>query len=335
MAIELKNILNRLSAGDILEKEEARGVLAGIAGGGTDPSQVAAFLASYNMRPVTGPELSGFREAMIDLAVKVDLGTLETVDVCGTGGDGKDTFNISTASAFVIAGAGYKVAKHGNYSVSSQCGSSNVLEFLGYKMSADPDKLKRELDEAGFCYMHAPLFHPAMKEVAPVRRALGVKTFFNILGPLLNPSLPKYQLTGVFSASVIPLYKAVFDDIGITYAILHSLDGYDEISLTGPFRVATRLDDRQWHPSDLGMETAAPRALFGGSTVEEAAGILTALLAGNGTAAQRDAVCANAAFAIRCIDLSKPIARCIDLARESLVGGKAKAVLDKVIRLNQ
>jgi anthranilate phosphoribosyltransferase len=329
--MDLKDILNRLFRGDILSREEARDIISAMGKGAIDASQVAAFLTCYNMRPVTGAELAGFRQAMIELAVPVDFSDLETIDVCGTGGDGKDTFNISTTASFVIAGAGYKVAKHGNYGVSSGCGSSNVLEFLGYEMTNDPGKLRSGLERANFCYMHAPLFHPAMKHVAPVRKAIKVKTFFNLLGPLLNPSRPRQQLTGVFSEEIMPLYRAVFEDMDIRYAIIHAADGYDEISLTGPFRVVDNTADSVVRPDQIGLPAIDAEALHGGTSIAGAAGILTGILSGNGSAAQRDVVCANAAYAIRCFNPGAAIADCLAEARESLDSGKAYAALKAAV----
>ena len=231
----IKDILNRLFKHEKLTKAEAKAVMSQIGKGEVNEFQTAALLTCYQMRAITGEELAGFREAMIELALPIDFSDIEAIDIVGTGGDGKNTFNISTCSAFVVAGAGYKVAKHGNVGVSSICGSSNVLEHLGYKMTNDYDQLKRYLDRSNFCHMHAPLFHPAMKHVGAIRRGLQTKTFFNMLGPLLNPARPTRQLSGVFSVDLLPLYQAVFEDMGIEYTVVFSADGYDEISLTGPF----------------------------------------------------------------------------------------------------
>ena len=235
----IKNSLLRLFNREILSREECKSILGFIGRGQVNEYQISALLTSYQMRPITGQELSGFREAMIELAIPVDLSEFETIDIVGTGGDGKNTFNISTLSALVVAGAGYKVAKHGNSGKSSVSGSSNVLEHFGYIMSNDEDKLKRELDKNNFCYMHAPLFHPAMKYVGAIRKGLGVGTFFNMLGPLLNPSKAQHQVSGVWAPFILPLYQEVFEHMGIKYAIVHSDDGYDEISLTAPFSLIT------------------------------------------------------------------------------------------------
>ena len=237
MNTNIKDTLQKLFNQEQLSKEEAKEALSAVAKGEVNEHQTTALLTCFQMRPITGEELAGFRAAMIEFALPIDFSDLDTIDIVGTGGDGKNTFNISTTSSFVVAGAGYKVAKHGNVGVSSICGSSNVLEHLGYKMTNKQDELRRYMDRANFCHMHAPLFHPAMKYVGGIRRGLKVKTFFNLLGPLLNPSRPKRQLSGVFAASILPLYKAVFEDMGIEYKVVFAEDGYDEISLTGPFQV--------------------------------------------------------------------------------------------------
>ena len=275
------------------------------------------------MRPITGEELAGFRAAMIEFALPIDFSDMDTIDIVGTGGDGKNTFNISTTSSLVVAGAGYKVAKHGNVGVSSICGSSNVLEHLGYKMTNDQDQLKRYLDKANFCHMHAPLFHPAMKHVIGIRRGLKVKTFFNLLGPLLNPSRPKRQLSGVYSAQVLPLYKAVFEDMGIEYKVVFAEDGYDEISLTGPFQVRSNRFDGKITPS----KTYDPTELYGGDTIPESAAILTKIISGKGTEAQHQVVCANAGQAIQCFKPSASIEDCVAEADAAIRSGRALQML--------
>ena len=324
---DISATLQELFSGGSLSKEEAENILSAIGRGKVDPHQISAFLTCYNMRPITGKELSGFRNAMIKLAIPIDFSDLDTIDVCGTGGDGKNTFNISTTASFVIAGAGYKVAKHGNYGVSSGCGSSNVLEYLGYSMSNDPKKLRKEIEASNFCYMHAPLFHPAMKEVGAIRKGLKVKTFFNMLGPLLNPSMPKHQLTGVFSESIIPLYRTAFEDIGSSYAIIRSVDGYDEISLTGAFRVVTNETDEVIQPIDIGLKNVDASDLHGGNSIKEAADILLGILEGKGNEVHNQVVCANAGFAIQRFQPTVSIEECMAEAKESLMSGKALEVL--------
>ena len=229
----MKDILNRLINHETISKEEARNVLVNISAGKYNHSQIAAFLTVYMMRSITLEELEGFRDALLEMCLSTDLAQYDPIDLCGTGGDGKDTFNISTLACFVTAGAGVKVAKHGNYGVSSGCGSSNVMEHLGIKFSNEQDFLKRSMDEAGICFLHAALFHPAMKNVAPIRKELGVKTFFNMLGPMVNPAFPKNQVVGVFSLELARMYAYLYQKTDKNFTILHALDGYDEISLTG------------------------------------------------------------------------------------------------------
>ena len=239
----MKEILQRLTSHLTLEREEARNILIRIASGEYNNSQVSSFLTVYMMRMITVHELAGFRDALLDLCLATDLSEFETIDLCGTGGDGKNTFNISTLSSFVVAGAGGKVAKHGNYGVSSACGSSNVMEYLGYKFTNNRDSLKNQLDKANICFLHAPLFHPAMKTVAPIRRELSVKTFFNLLGPMVNPSSPKNQLVGVWNLETARLYNYIYQQTDKNYTILYSLDGYDEISLTSEYKMITNLEE--------------------------------------------------------------------------------------------
>ena len=232
----MREILNHLIEHKTLTRQEAEKVLTNIAKGNYSESEIAAFLTVYLMRSITVDELTGFRDALLSLCIRIDLSEFDPMDVCGTGGDGKDTFNISTLTTFVLAGAGLKIAKHGNYGVSSTCGSSNILEHFGYKFSTDSDKLKNEMDKSGVCFLHAPLFNPAMKNVAPVRRALKIKTFFNMLGPMVNPSFPSKQLIGVYSLELARLYNYLYQQSSMKYMIIFSLDGYDEVSLTSDFK---------------------------------------------------------------------------------------------------
>jgi len=327
----IKRELQRLFQGEVLSKAEAQSVLGAIGRGEVNEFQITAFLTCYQMRKITGAELAGFRAAMIELALFIDFSEFETIDLCGTGGDGKDTFNISTAASFLVAGAGYKVAKHGNYGVSSGCGSSNVLEALGYKMTNDYDTLRSHLEQANFCYMHAPLFHPAMKEVGPIRKGMKTKTFFNMLGPLLNPSRPTRQITGVFSEELIPLYKAVFEDMQSEFAVIRSADGYDEISLTGSFRLTTGEASNVVEPADLKLSKVSPEDLHGGKTVGEAVEIFRKVLGGEGSKAQSDVVSANAGCAIQRFKPDVSLIDCIAEAREALESGGAKRALDKVV----
>lgn len=319
----MKDILNRLIEYQSLSRQDARDILARLARGEFNQSQMAAFLTVYLMRSITVDELAGFREAMLELCVPLPIAEYDAIDLCGTGGDGKDTFNISTTASFVVAGAGQKVAKHGNNGVSSVCGSSNLLAHFGYEFTNDPEKLKRSLDEAGICFLHAPLFHPAMKNVAPVRRELGVKTFFNMLGPMVNPSFPQKQLVGVFSLELARLYAYLFQQTGQQFVILHSLDGYDEISLTGPFKMMTNEGEQLLRPEDLGLSTHPPEALSGGNAVEDAARIFLNILEGKGTSAQTEAVLANAGMALYCSRAAPTPQEGIALARTSLESGRA------------
>ena len=323
----IKEILHKLIQKEKLSKKESKSVLTSVAKGEVNEYQIASLLTVFQMRAITGEELSGFREAMIDFSVPMDFSEFDTIDIVGTGGDRKNTFNISTLSALVVAGAGYKVAKHGNSGKSSVSGSSDVLSFLGYNMSNDEAKMKKELDRNNFCYMHAPLFHPAMKYVGSIRNGLGVATFFNLLGPLLNPSKPKRQLSGVWDPFILPLYQSVFEDMGIRYAVLHSDDGYDEISLTGPFTIITNEGKVKMSPEEIEMQRILPLDIYGGNTKEEAAKMFVTILEGKGSTAQSNVVYANAAYAIQRFKPQCSIIDCIAEAAESCESGKALKVL--------
>ena len=301
----MKAILSRLFDHEKLTRAEAKAVLLDISHAKYNHVQISAFTTVYNMRPITIPELEGFRDALLELCVKVDLGTTDTLDIVGTGGDGKNTFNISTTSAMVIAGAGYKVTKHGSYGVSSSVGSSNVLMALGYEFTNDQGTLKRNLDEANLCFLHAPLFHPAMKEVVPVRKDLKMKTFFNMLGPLVNPIQPKYQLFGTFSLELSRMYQYIMQNSGRQFSIIYALDGYDEISLTGNFVARTNSTERLYSPEDLGHKAIDPQALYGGETAEEAAAIILNILQDKARPEQKAAVISNAGMAIQVVHSEK------------------------------
>jgi anthranilate phosphoribosyltransferase len=331
----MKAILGKLFDHKKLSKAEAKEILINISAGKYNEAQIAAFITVYLMRPIAVEELQGFREALLELCVSVDLEGVETIDVCGTGGDGKNTFNISTLSSFVLAGAGYKVSKHGNVGVSSNSGSSDVLQHLGYQFTNDVDKLKRQLDKANICYFHAPLFHPALKTVGPIRKQLSVKTFFNMLGPLVNPAQPKYQLTGVFSLELARLYQYIFQQIpNKQFAIVHALDGYDEVSLTGDFKLKMNAKEATISPQSIGKQLLTQESLFGGDTVEEAGIIFMKILRGEGTDAQNDAVAVNAGVAIHCIKPTVSLVDCIAEGEEALTSGKALKALEKLISLN-
>ncbi|MFH7017651.1 anthranilate phosphoribosyltransferase [Flavobacterium sp. FlaQc-47] len=317
----MKNILNKLINHEVLTKEEAKNVLINISSGQYNPSQISAFLTVFMMRSITIDELSGFREALLELCVRVDLSAYNTIDLCGTGGDGKDTFNISTLASFISAGAGIKVAKHGNYGVSSISGSSNVMEKMGIKFSNDADFLENCIDKAGICVLHAPLFHPAMKNVGPIRKELAVKTFFNMLGPMVNPSFPQNQLVGVFNLELARMYAYLYQNTDINFTILHSLDGYDEISLTGPTKTITSNMEGMLNPSDFGVRLLSQREIEGGKTIEESADMFINILSGKGTEAQNNVVLANAAMAIATVTKCSPLEG-FELAKESLFSGK-------------
>lgn len=329
----MKEILSYLFDHKTLTKDDAKEVLTNIASGKYNDPEIAAFVSVYLMRAITVEELTGFRDALLDLCIPIDLSEFNTIDVCGTGGDGKNTFNISTLTSFIVAGTGEKVAKHGNVSVSSNCGSSNLMEYYGYKFSNDNDKLRREMDRAGITFLHAPLFNPAMKNVAPVRKSLRMKTFFNMLGPMVNPSLPQNQLVGVFSLDVARLYNYIYQDSATNFTIIHSLDGYDEISLTGPFKAYTDAWERTIQPDETGLSKLEPGQIYGGETVEEASKIFMDILEGTGTVAQNHAVIANAAFALQTMDRGLSMADAVAKAEDSLLSGKGHNTFKKLIEL--
>ncbi len=331
----IKAIFNKLFQYQTLSRSEAEEVLTNIASGQYYGTQTASFLTVYMMRPVTLDELQGFRDAMLNMCIGIDLREFNTIDVCGTGGDGFNTFNISTLSAFILAGCGVKVAKHGNYGVSSNCGSSNILEFTGYRFTTNPDQLKRELDQAGICFLHAPFFNPAMKEIAGIRRELGVKTFFNMLGPMVNPSRPQNQMVGVYSHELARLYNYIYQLGETNYAIIHSNDGYDEVSLTSPFRIITKNSDQLLTPEEVGKKTLLPEQLFGGNTVDEAAVIFMNILNGKGTEAQNAVVNINSAIALQIMHREKSLEECLALTNESLFSGKALNAFNKLISLSK
>ena len=330
----MKELLNRLISHETISTEEAKQVIFNISEGKYNETQIAAFLTVYMMRSITIDELEGFRDALLELCIKVDLNGYEAVDLCGTGGDGKDTFNISTTSSFVTAGSGVKVAKHGNYGVSSVSGSSNVMEYLGIKFSNDQGFLKKCIEEANICILHAPLFHPAMKNVAPVRKSLAVKTFFNMLGPMVNPAFPKNQLVGVFSLELARMYAYLYQNTDKNYTILHALDGYDEISLTGETKSISNNSERVLKPIDFGVSELKQSEIAGGGSIESSAEILTNILQGNGTEAQNSVVCANAGMAIAtALNLSPQDG--FAAAKESLESGKAFQSFKKLQDLSQ
>jgi len=330
----MKEILNNLFENKYLSQEQARDILTRIAKGEFNANQIASFITVFLMRNISIDELIGFRQSLLDMRYKVDLSDFEFIDIVGTGGDNKNTFNISTTSCFVVAGAGYKVVKHGNYGATSISGASNVIECHGVKFTKNIDQLRRSLDKTNITYLHAPLFNPALKEVAPIRKSLGVKTFFNLLGPLVNPSLPKYQLLGVYDLKMERMYNYLYQQTGTKYAVVHSLDGYDEISLTDNFKICTSQEERVYSPEELNFKRASRNSLFGGDTPEEAAKIFDNILNNEATESQTNCVIANSAFAIQVMEPKKNIEECIAIAHESIKSGRAAKVLKKYVELN-
>ncbi|MDG1778002.1 MAG: anthranilate phosphoribosyltransferase [Flavobacteriaceae bacterium] len=328
----MKVLLNRLINHESISAEEAKQILISISKGDYNQAQIASFLTVYMMRSITVEELQGFRDALLELCIPVDLKSYNPLDLCGTGGDGKDTFNISTLSSFVTAGAGVAVAKHGNYGVSSACGSSNVLEALGVTFSNEQDHLIKAIETANICVLHAPLFHPAMKNVAPIRKALGFKTFFNMLGPMVNPSFPKHQMVGVFNLELLRLYNYLYQQTDKNYSIVHDLGGYDELSLTNSAKIVSNQSELLFSPNDLDVQPVAATSIFGGNTVKEATKIFESIISGKGTQAQNNVVCANAGLAIA---TAKQITHKegFEYAKESLLSGKAKTCLTKLTAL--
>ena len=319
----MKNLLKDLYNHKIMSKEESKAALISLTDGSANSSQISSFLTVFLLRDITSEELDGFREAMIELSIDVDIDGDELIDLCGTGGDGKDTFNISTISSFVVAGSGIKVAKHGNYGVSSSCGSSNIISHLGHEFSNDISSLKYSLDKSNICFLHAPLFHPSLKNISPVRIELGVKTFFNMLGPMVNPIQPKSQLVGVFNSNIFRLYSHIYSKTNKSYCIVHSIDGYDEVSLTGSFKLFSNNQDLMLEPKDLGFNVIDSVKLSGGKNIKKTSKIFLDILKNKGTSEQVDAVLANSGLAIYCAKKLNSIKDGIEIARESLESGKA------------
>ena len=330
----MNRILSNLFEHKSLTREEAHDIMLNIADGKYNDNQLSAFMTVFLMRSITPEELTGFRDAILLRRVAVDLGNVKAIDIVGTGGDGKNTFNISTASCFVVAGAGRKVVKHGNYGASSVSGASNVLEFHWVKFTSDPERLRRSLDGCGVSFLHAPFFSPALKSVGPVRRSLKMRTFFNMLGPLVNPTLPKNQLLGVYNLKLMRLYRYIAQNEKINCTIVHSLDGYDEISLTSPFKVATNGSERVMEAADLGLPGATQADLFGGETIADAAAVFDDVLSNRASEAKKNCVIANAAFAITTLEPQLAVKDAVKEARESLESGAALDCFKKFVELN-
>jgi anthranilate phosphoribosyltransferase len=329
----MKKILQYLFEHKTLSREQAKDVLLNIGKSVYNEHEVTAFMTVYLMRSVTIEELQGFQDALLELCVKVDLNGFPVIDIVGTGGDGKNTFNISTLSCFIVAGTGQKVAKHGNYGASSISGASNVMEQLGYKFKNDQDRLKKEVDEANICFLHAPLFHPALKTVGPIRKNLGMRTFFNMLGPMVNPAFPPYQLVGVYNLEMARIYNYLLQLTDKAFTIIHGLDGYDEISLTNDTKVITNNGEQIMTPEQLGKRMVNPSDIYGGNTVEEAAKIFTKILKGEGSWAQNAVVLANASMALHCTGNFKTYDDAYAKAVDSLESGKANEALKKLVAL--
>lgn len=329
----MKKILQHLFEHKTLSREQAKDVLMNISKGMYNDTEVTSFVTVYLMRSITIEELQGFRSALLELAVKVDLKDYDVLDIVGTGGDGKNTFNISTLSCFIAAGAGQKVAKHGNYGASSVSGASNVMEMLGYKFKNDNSALKKEIDTAGICFLHAPLFHPALKTVAPMRKNLGLRTFFNMLGPIVNPSDPEYQLIGVYNLEMGRIYNYILQSGNKPFTIIHGLDGYDEISLTGDTKVITQTGEQTYSAEQLGKRTVSAQDIFGGNTIEDAAKLFTTIIKGEGTWAQNAVVLANTAMALNCTGKYENYDAAYKAAVESLESGNARRSLETLIAM--
>lgn len=330
----MKDILYKLFDYQYLTRDEAKQVLVDIVSGDVPETQIASLITSFLMRSISVDEVLGFRDALLEMRVKVDLSDYSPLDIVGTGGDGKNTFNISTTSCFVVAGAGYNVVKHGNYGATSISGASNVIEQQGVKFKADNDTFRKSLDNCHLAYLHAPLFSPALKAVAPVRKSLGVRNFFNVLGPLVNPVQPEYQMLGVYDLAMARLYSYIYQEENKKFSIVHSMDGYDEVSLTSQFKVSSNNGEHLYMPEDIGFKRINQSELYGGDTPEDAATIFRNVLSATGTQAQMNVVLINAAIGIQTIEQQKTIEECLEIARESLYGKKALKVLEKFVEIN-
>lgn len=329
----MKNTLQHLFEHKTLSRQQAKEVLVNIGKQACNEHEVTAFMTVYLMRSITIEELEGFQDALLELCVPVDLGDVPVIDIVGTGGDGKNTFNISTLSCFIVAGAGQHVAKHGNYGASSVSGASNVMEKLGYQFKNDSSALQNELEKAGICFLHAPLFHPALKAVGPIRKNLAMRTFFNMLGPMVNPANPAYQLVGVFNLEMARIYNYLLQRTGKPFTIIHGLDGYDEISLTNDTKVITQNGEQVFSAIQLGKRNVDARDITGGQSVDEAAAIFRTIINGNGSWAQNAVVLANAAMALQSTGKYANYETAYQAAVDSLESGKAKQCLDKLIAL--
>lgn len=329
----MKKLLIKLIECQKLTFEESRSLMHAIAHKEVNEAQIASILTSFIIRTISIEELRGFRQALFELALRVDLNDGYGIDLCGTGGDGKNTFNISTLASFVVAAAGYPVMKHGNYGATSVSGSSNVMEYFGYRFSNEEDKLRDEMSKTGICFLHAPLFHPALKVVGPIRKQLGIKTFFNMLGPLVNPANPQFQLSGVYSSEVGRVYSYFLQAESKKFTVLHSLDGYDEVSLTSPVKLFTHKGETLINFEDKGFKKVNPADITGGLNIEEAAKIFLSVLENKSSPAQLSVVLANSALAINCIDESKSLDDALIIANETIISGKAFGLFKKLMNM--
>ncbi len=331
----MKKILNRLFDYKTLSRDEAGELFRNIVAGKYNEAQIASLITVFLMRNISLEELEGFRAALVEFSQPIQFEDNNYIDIVGTGGDGKDTFNISTCSSIVVAAAGYKVVKHGNYGSSSISGASNVIENHGITFTNNAEQHQRSLKECNFAYLHAPIFNSAMKEVAGVRKNLGIRNFFNMLGPTINPATPKYQLLGTYNLAMQRLYCYLFQRNNVDFAVVHSLDGYDEISLTSEFKVVTPSKERIYTPEELGFARVSQNELFGGDTTSAATQIFDSVLNGTASLAQQNCVIANAAFAINLVEPKMDVQDAIKCARNSIESGAARKCFTKFIELNK
>jgi len=328
-------LIDKLINQETLTRSESSVVLNNITNGIYNDSQIVVVVTALQMRSVTADELKGFRDALLEMSTKINLNIGDCIDVCGTGGDGKNTFNISTITAFVLAAGGYKVVKHGNYGVSSFCGSSTILEHLGYKFSTNETNLQEQLDTNNICFLHAPLFHPCLKRVSAIRTELGIRTFFNFLGPLVNPIQPNLQLTGVFNLKIARLYKDILTTERKAFNIVHSMDGYDEVSLTSPVKLFSETSEQLFYPEELTEQTISEADLFGGHTILQSEKIFREIIEGKGNTIQNEVIKINAALGMKCFKPELSIKEAQQEAEDILKSGKVAQLVENVIKISQ
>jgi len=316
------NFLKKILRQEQLNINESEAFIHAIANDEFSEVELGGILTAIQMRGLTLDEFKGFRNALESYADRVSLYTNEAIDVCGTGGDGKDTFNISTTTAFILSAMGYKVIKHGNYGVSSICGSSNVLEYLGFNFTKDEQVLNQQLEKQNICFIHAPLFHPVLKKVAPVRKQLGVGTFFNAMGPLLNPIQPKFQLTGTYSLELAKIYQVLLRDKRQSFKVVYALDRYDELTLTADARVLGNNSDEILNANSFGVEVTSPENLKGGS-IEQSANMLRSILGGHASEELINVVASNTALGMSCFHPEKQYKILFEEAKAFISSGQA------------